>query len=213
MDWQRYCKPENWHKDANLLPLMEAEALEALAEDIEKHGIQHPIVLFKDKVLDGRNRLRACAKKNIGLGPKNFVPFHPKGFSPREFVFTQNLHRRHLTVDQRAALAAELVPAFRMEAQKRIGGRPRKGEKPSEKLRGVTGKSTELAARFIGGVSVRYVEQALSLEKKKPGTLKRLRKGKIALREATRQAQKCCFRLTFMASNNHWPTYRGRHNS
>ena len=138
MDWRKYCKPENWHKDANLVPLMDSGALETLGEDIAQHGIQHPIVLFAGKVLDGRNRLNACANNNITLTPKHFTQFKPNGLSPRDFVFTQNVHRRQLTIDQRAALAAALVPAFRKDAQKRVGGRPKTGEQPSAKMRGVS---------------------------------------------------------------------------
>jgi len=184
MDWRKYCKPENWHKDANLLPLMDAGALDALAADIEKHGVQQPIVLLGGKVLDGRNRLRACAKRGIKLDAKNFLQFHQNGVSPREFVFTRNLHRRQLTVDQRAALAAELIPAFREQAKNRVGGRPKKSDKPSATVRAVSGKSAELAARFVGGVSSRYVEQVLSLDKKKRGTLAKIKAGTITISDA-----------------------------
>jgi DNA modification methylase len=187
MDWRKYCKPENWHEDANLLPVMDSAALAGLAEDIAAHGVQQPIVLFQGKVLDGRNRLRACAAKEVSLTAKHFIQFHRNGSSPREFVLTQNLHRRHLTIDQRAALAAELVPMFREEAKKRVGGRPKKSEKPSAKMHGVSGKSSELAARFVGGVSVRYVEQVLSLEAKKAGTLAKIKCGKLAIREAKKE--------------------------
>lgn len=153
MDWEKFCKKENWHPDANLLPLMDQKALEMLAEDISDHGVQQPIVLFQNKVLDGRNRLRACQLKGVQLTSKNFETFHPNGFTPRQFVYTRNLHRRHLTVDQRAALAAQMVPEFQEEAKKRVGGRPKKGQKPSVYVRAVKGKSTELAANFVGGVS------------------------------------------------------------
>jgi DNA modification methylase len=168
---------------------MDDQALRVLAEDIEKHGIQEPVMLFENKVLDGRNRLRACKLNGLRLTSEYFETFKPNGLSSREFVFTRNLRRRHLTIDQRAALAAELVPEFRKEASKRIGGRPRQGAKPSAKLRGVSGKAAEHAARFVGngGVSARYVEMVLSLEKKKPGTMQRIKAGKISIQEAKRE--------------------------
>jgi hypothetical protein len=127
MDWRKYCKPENWHEDSNLLPLMDSAALAVLAEDIAEHGVQQPIVLFQGKVLDGRNRVRACAAKQISLTAKHFVQFHQNGSSPRQFVLTQNLHRRHLTIDQRAALAAELVPMFREEGEETGRWAPQEG--------------------------------------------------------------------------------------
>src|SRR5579862_2420276 len=99
-----YSKTEKWHKEANLLPLMPDDALAALADNIKEHGLQQPIVLFEGKVLDGRNRLRACEKKGIRLSTKDFIKFHPNGLDARQFVFTTNLHRRQLKVDQRAAI-------------------------------------------------------------------------------------------------------------
>lgn len=186
MDWNKYCQPENWHKEAKLLPLMGEGELNALANDIEQHGVEQAIVLFEGKVLDGRNRLRACKEKGINLAASHFVQFHPNGFSAREFVFTKNLHRRHLTLDQRAALAAELVPTFQEEAKKRVGGRPKKGAKPSAPVHAVIGKSSEIAARFVGGVSSRSVEKVLALvkkasEKKKTGTLQKIKTGKATI--------------------------------
>ncbi len=172
---------------------MDDGALASLAKDIKlTKGPEQPIVLFEGKVLDGRNRLRVCARENIELSPKHFVEFRPNGLNSRGFVFTQNLHRRQLTIDQRAALAAELVPMYREAAKLRVGGRPKKNQKPSADLHllsgeSETGKSSELAARFVGGVSVRYVEQVLLFEKKVPGTLKRIKDGELTIAQAQRE--------------------------
>ncbi len=195
MDWRKLCKHENWHKDAELLPLMDDAALAALAKDIKEHGVQQPIVLFQGKVLDGRNRLRACENLEVPLTSKNFVQFQPNGFSTRQFVFTQNLHRRQLTIDQRAAIAAELKPSFEAEMKRRQieagsygaqGGRGKK-KKPSsqEKPKGLT--AAKLAARFVGAVSDSYVKDVLSLEKRKRGTLKRIKNGEITISDAKKE--------------------------
>jgi DNA modification methylase len=192
MDWQKYCDRENWHEEAMLLPLVKADDLPALADDIKKHGLQEPIVLFEGKVLDGRNRLRACKQKGISLKSAHFIQFQPNGLSARDFVITKNLHRRQLTLDQRAALAAELVPMFEEEAKKRVGGRPKKGQKPSAEVRPVKGKSSELAARFVGGVGERSVEKVLSLERKardkgKRDVLARIKEGRLTIADAERE--------------------------
>jgi ParB-like chromosome segregation protein Spo0J len=97
--------------------------LEALAGDIAEKGLLNPVVLLDGKVLDGRNRLRACAK--AGVEPL-FTKWHENGLSALDFVIAQNLQRRDLTFDQRVALAAKLVPMFAAQARKRVGGRPRK---------------------------------------------------------------------------------------
>jgi hypothetical protein len=74
--------------------------LRSLAEDIKKNGLEEPIVLFEDKILDGRNRHKAC---NLAGVDPNFTEF--TGDDPVKFVISHNLHRRHLSESQRAIVA------------------------------------------------------------------------------------------------------------
>ena len=48
------------HSAAAMFPMMSADELQALAADIEAHGLVEPVVLFEGKILDGRNRVKAC---------------------------------------------------------------------------------------------------------------------------------------------------------
>ena len=48
------------HPLADLLPLIHGVEFDALVEDIREHGLRVPITIFDGKVLDGRNRVRAC---------------------------------------------------------------------------------------------------------------------------------------------------------
>jgi len=192
-----YTKEQRWHREANLLPLMPDDELRLLAEDIEQHGLQQPIVLFEGKVLDGRNRLRACEMKGIRLSSKDFIQFHSNGLTAHQFVRTTNLLRRQLKLDQRAAIAAELVPIFAATADK--GGRPKKFEKRSATVREDKKgkKSSELAAEFVGGlgggkVGPRTVETVISLErkaleKKAPRVLARIKEGTLSIADARRE--------------------------
>ncbi len=182
MDWKKYCKPQNWHPLANLAPLMTEERLITLAESVKEHGLQDPVVIFEGKVLDGRNRMLACER--AGRAPK-FTKWHENGISPLEFVITKNV-RREMTFDQRAAWAAKLVPELRKEAEKRTGGRPKKGQKPSAEVREVSGKSAEHAARKVG-ISARSVEKAVALEKKRGGTLDEILNGRTTLAKAEKE--------------------------
>ena len=91
------------HPYANLFPLLGHDNLLELAENIRLNRLQDPIVLFENKILDGRNRYRAC--NLAGVEPK-FIEWQGKG-SALDYVVSVNLHRRHLTDQQRAFVAAE----------------------------------------------------------------------------------------------------------
>jgi hypothetical protein len=75
-----------------------------LAEDIKANGLVEPITLYEGKVLDGRNRWRAC--EIAGVEPKT-VPY--VGDNALGFVISRNLRRRHLDTSQRAMIAADIT--------------------------------------------------------------------------------------------------------
>lgn len=92
------------HPAAEIFPMMSAEEFVGLVEDIREHGLREPVVLFEGKVLDGRNRVKAC--EEIGIEAK-FTEW-PNGEDPYDYVISKNMHRRHLTEGQRGMIMAEL---------------------------------------------------------------------------------------------------------
>ena len=85
---------------------MKGKEFDALKEDINKTGkLLHPIVLFENKILDGRNRYKAC--KALALQP-DFVEL-PAGTNPIAYVISANEQRRHMSQSQRAFAAAKLA--------------------------------------------------------------------------------------------------------
>lgn len=93
-----------FHELAHLFPMMGAEQHAALVADIKAHGLLHPIVTYQDKIIDGRNRLRACAE--AGVEPR-FADL-PEGVDPLRYVVSTNFTRRHLSESQRALAAARI---------------------------------------------------------------------------------------------------------
>jgi ParB-like chromosome segregation protein Spo0J len=92
------------HQYAAIFPMMKDKEIAELAEDIKKNGLRAPIVLHKNKILDGRNRFKAC--KLAGVVPY-FVNY--SGHDPLNAVISLNLKRRHLNTSQRGYIADEIA--------------------------------------------------------------------------------------------------------
>jgi ParB-like chromosome segregation protein Spo0J len=101
-----------FHPLSLLFPLMEGDELDKLVADIQTNGLQEPTRLYQNEILDGRNRYLACQR--AGIEPR-FVEFKGTREQARSLVISANIHRRHLSPDQRRALLAELIKAPEQE--------------------------------------------------------------------------------------------------
>lgn len=75
-------------------------ALEDMAEDIAMYGIREPIKLFDGMILDGWNRY--CAAKIADVLP--VTRELPDDIDPWQYVLSSNVHRRHMTAGEIAAV-------------------------------------------------------------------------------------------------------------
>lgn len=66
--------------------------------------MREPIWIYEGQILDGRNRYRAASSQGVEFEVREYLGDDPVGF-----VVSLNLHRRHLTESQRAAVAAKLA--------------------------------------------------------------------------------------------------------
>ncbi|MBT3379773.1 MAG: ParB N-terminal domain-containing protein [Lentisphaerae bacterium] len=94
------------HPYADLLPCMRDSQFSQLKESIELDGLQNPIVLYQGKILDGRNRARACHELGALLPAFEFLGSEQRALV---YVLSANQHRRDLSASQRAAVAVELL--------------------------------------------------------------------------------------------------------
>lgn len=98
---------DEFHPVSSLFPLLETAELATLAADIRANGLREPIWRHRDgRIIDGRNRWLACQEAGVTCHA------HTWNGEDRDlvsFVVSLNLHRRHLTPSQRAAIASEIA--------------------------------------------------------------------------------------------------------
>jgi len=181
-----------FHPIADIFPMMEGKELDLLKEDILNRKLQEPITIYEDKVLDGRNRYKAC--KDLGLTP-TIKPYD--GDDPVGFIVSANLHRRHLSDSQRAMVAAKLVTTKLGDNQHiRREGRPI-DQPTAAKMLNVSAKSVQRAKEvcdrtspniqaFVesGKLPVSVAVEVAKLPKEKQAELKTA----SSIREATKQS-------------------------
>lgn len=94
------------HALAAKFPTMDDKDFAALVADIKANGQREPIVIFQGKILDGRHRALAC--KQLGIEPITKT-FDGDKAAAVLLADSLNVHRRHLTREQRRELiVAEL---------------------------------------------------------------------------------------------------------
>jgi N6-adenosine-specific RNA methylase IME4 len=172
-----------FHQLANLFPMMEPTEFKALVEDIKQNGQLHPIVIWEDQILDGRNRWRACEKLNIE--PK-YTTFD--GSDPFSFVVSLNLHRRHLSSSQRAAIALSFEEHFAKEAA-RI---QRTGKKINLTQKVEYGRNERTAASQAAKLlrtNRTYVSTAKKIREISPVLFQEVLAGKQSLHQAIKKAR------------------------
>jgi ParB-like chromosome segregation protein Spo0J len=174
-----------WHPASKIFPLMPDAELNVLAADIEKHGLQNPVVMHEGMVLDGRNRVLACERAAIDC---QFVEWsqiaNPPETSPIEWVISQNLKRRHLTSSQAAAIAADVLPLIEAQAKERM----REGGRTKERQNSASPQDERKSASRIAkqmGTNRTSVAQAKKIKAEDPELLKEVRAGSITVGAAS----------------------------
>jgi site-specific DNA-methyltransferase (adenine-specific) len=174
----------NVHPVAALFPMLPEAELNDLALDIKANGLQQPIVMQADTLLDGRNRLAACER--AGVKP-TFTEY--KGDSPVAFIIGVNLHRRHLDQGQKIALGIEIEPHFADEARKRQAhGTTAPGKHASGKCPISVAPARDQAARAVG-VSGKTLSTAKAIKAASPEKFQSIIDGKLSVARAKKEVK------------------------
>ena len=160
------------HPLCTLFPRVVGADFDALVRDIRENGLRHPIMLHEGMILDGGNRYRAC--EAAGVTP-HFAQF--EGGNLVSFVLSANLHRRHMTAPQQAAIVA----SAQNWAQAQQHGRPKKTALGSSFL-----DTTEKRAAQ-SGASMATQRRADAVAKADPALAAKVAHGEISLPRAVEQ--------------------------
>lgn len=164
------------HEYADLFPMLGEKELQELADDIRNNGQHQPILKTEDgRILDGRNRLRAC--EIAGVQP-HFKTFKGDDDEALRFVLSLNLTRRHLSDSQRAMIASTIATL-------------RQGEKTNPQICGSESKVTQAAAAAMLNTSERQVQKATKVRREAPpDVVQSVVRGEMTLNAAERTTTK-----------------------
>lgn len=134
-----------FHAVAEIFPLMSDEEFAGLRADIATNGLLEPIWIYDNKIIDGRNRYRACLAENI---EPQFRPWSGKG-DLVAFVISLNLKRRHLNDAQRALVAAKMANMRQGQRTEKTAGAERLSQSVAAQAFGVSVDSVGRASKVI----------------------------------------------------------------
>jgi len=165
--------PLEIHPAADLFPMQTATGFESLCENIKTQGQRDPIIICRGKIIDGRNRYKACLALNIEIkAVEEDIP--DEQIMGR--VYALNILRKQLSSGQRAVIALSEREQLQAEASERM-----LSGKPCGK--NSTGSKTDeiLARKYM--TNAKYIAMAAEIASN-PELLKKVFDGDMDIRAA-----------------------------
>ena len=160
------------HPAAELFPRLSESELVALKNDILAHQQEHPIIVWNDMIVDGRNRFRAC--EMLGRKPKIKEMQFADEAAVISYIISTNMRRRHLTESQRASIAAELANLDH-------------GERQDQTCKSATLTQAQAAEQMQ--VSPRLVAEAKKIQREAPDLAAKVKTGELKVTKAASMAR------------------------
>jgi hypothetical protein len=122
------------HPAASVFPLIEGQEFDELCESIRKHGVQHPAIVFQDKLIDGRNRMRAVERlqEEGWSGHCPVEEWTSQDLNLAEWIWETNALRRHMSEDALVYASAAIWPLIAEENEARKAATKFDSEKASK---------------------------------------------------------------------------------
>ena len=161
------------HPLCTLFPRLAGAEFDALVADIKVNGLTQPITTHNGMILDGGNRYRACVEAGVEPTFRKFA-----GTNVVTFVLSANLHRRHLSAGQQAAIVASAQDW----AQAQTVGNPAFKQKCN-----VAPLATATSRAAESGASLRTQKMADKVAKADPALAIEVGHGTVSLPKAVAQ--------------------------
>jgi hypothetical protein len=175
------------HEYADAFPMATDGEIQQMAADIKERGLLNPIITLDGKILDGRNRARACEIADV---TPDYTEY--SGTDPLGDVVAWNLHRRQLSTSQRAEVARTLKPMYEEQAKARqaAAGGDRKSLMANlpQAIDG-KGAARDQAAAAVG-VSGRTVQDAEFVHQHAPELSEKIKAGEMTVNKAKEEVKK-----------------------
>lgn len=156
------------HPLCTLFPRITGAEFDALVADIKANGLREPIIIHEGMILDGGNRYRACIEAGVEPAVMKFG-----GGNLVTYVLSANLHRRHLSPGQQAAIVSSAQD----------WGRAQGDGKPGNLAR----LDTRADRAAMSGASDGTQKMADKVAKASPELAKQVGRGEISLPKAVEQ--------------------------
>jgi hypothetical protein len=92
------------HELGKIFPKMSDEEFDGLVEDIQLNGLIVPITLYENKVLDGKERYRAC----LITGVKPHFRELPKHIEPLNYIMSMNNCRQTFNIPTKCEIILKI---------------------------------------------------------------------------------------------------------
>ncbi|TXG94986.1 MAG: hypothetical protein E6R09_16230 [Rhodocyclaceae bacterium] len=172
------------HDLSGLFGDMPKDDFAKLVDDIQRHGLQHPIVTWNGEIIDGWHRYKAC--QAAGVTPE-FTQFAGDDKKALRFVMQENALRRHLNEAQRIRISKQVLD---WHTHRALAG---ENQHSQEVVSMDTTSATDIAK--AAGVGRASVMRHTAIEQKAPNLLPVVERGDIGLQTAEAAAH---FLLRFM---------------
>ncbi len=151
------------HPLCTYFPRMSDAEFISLKANIQDIGQTHPIYTLDGMILDGGNRYRALCE--LGIKP---VMIEYTGSNPTQFILSSNLHRRHLTQGQAAAIVSasqSWVKAQVVDDEKLANSAPLDTAESRAKQSGVGQRTQQMADKLVKEAPAELVKEVIDGKK------------------------------------------------